>query len=114
MIDRLNSNASHIWGQLQIIYPALVAFELPQLRVSKRLKVTAGQAFRETRIVEISNTFLTSAYRFTMVTILPHELIHIADYDLNGYNELPCGHGKAWCDMMLAYGLKPDKYGVRL
>jgi predicted SprT family Zn-dependent metalloprotease len=42
--------------------------------------------------------------------ILPHEIIHQADFDLFGESEKNCGHGKNWVSLMLQYGLKPDFY----
>ncbi len=108
----LQVNAGRVWAELQLIYPALVAFPLPLVRVNKRLRTTGGRCWQETRIVEISNKALHDTYRYTMRTILPHELLHQADYDLNGDSNLKCGHGTAWSQMMAEYGLYPSKYCI--
>ena len=42
--------------------------------------------------------------------ILPHEIIHQADYNLFGEAEKSCGHGRKWCEMMVKYGLPANKY----
>jgi predicted SprT family Zn-dependent metalloprotease len=42
--------------------------------------------------------------------ILPHEIIHQADFNLFGESEKKCGHGKNWCAIMQTYGLSPQKY----
>jgi predicted SprT family Zn-dependent metalloprotease len=42
--------------------------------------------------------------------ILPHEIIHQADYNLFGLSEAKCGHGKKWHEIMINYGLSPDVY----
>lgn len=104
----LQQNGLVIWGDLQRIYPALGFYELPRLRVDRRLTRCAGQAYQETRIVQISYAALVKQYRYTMDTILVHELIHIADYDLHGPSKLICGHGLLWRNMMLEYGLHPN------
>ncbi len=42
--------------------------------------------------------------------ILPHELIHQADFDLYGDSEKICGHGKRWAKLMVEYGLEPEPF----
>ena len=103
----LNENGVRIWCDLQRLYPALRLHGLPQLRVDKRLTSCAGQARQAERVIQISYHALVKHYNYTMGTILAHELIHIADYDLHGPSELICGHGLLWRNMMLEYGLHP-------
>ncbi len=110
--DLLAVNAGRVWAELQLIYPALNTFPLPIVRINNRLRTTGGRAWQETRIIEIANWSLKGNYRYTMRSILPHELIHQADYDLNGDSDLKCGHGAAWVQMMVEYGLYPSKYCV--
>jgi predicted SprT family Zn-dependent metalloprotease len=108
----LDENGAYLWPKLQKLWPALGSFGLPQFRVDKRLKRSRGLAYQETRIIRISHDSLVSNYRYTMVTILPHELIHIADFDLYGLSELKCGHGIQWQKMMIEYGLHPTVYSI--
>ena len=42
--------------------------------------------------------------------ILTHEIAHQADFNLFGFSEKKCGHGKKWAEIMLELGLPADKY----
>jgi len=48
--------------------------------------------------------------RQMLSVILPHEIIHQADFDLFGESEKNCGHGKNWCNLMIQYGLEPKTH----
>jgi predicted SprT family Zn-dependent metalloprotease len=81
------------------------------LQINGRMWRTAGQCFQESRKVSISPKFYDAGFDARMnQVILPHELIHQADYDLFGQSEKKCGHGKNWSMLMVQYGLEPDKY----
>ena len=102
----LQAECRLVWANLCHAYPALG--EMPIVRLNGSLTKTAGRAFQEERIVEFGTKFFTYsiAYYATMMrVIVPHELIHIADFDLFGESELQCGHGVNWCNMMRQYGL---------
>jgi predicted SprT family Zn-dependent metalloprotease len=45
-----------------------------------------------------------------MDVILPHEIIHQADFNLFGESEKICGHGEKWCEIMVNYGLPANPY----
>ena len=42
--------------------------------------------------------------------ILPHELVHQADYNLFGESEFKHGHGLNWIKIMQDVGLAPNRY----
>ena len=42
--------------------------------------------------------------------ILPHEIAHQIDFNLYGFSELKCGHGKKWCETMVKLGLPANKF----
>lgn len=76
--------------------------------MNNRLTKTAGRMFVLEREMHLS-TKLFHHYQAEFVkVIIPHELIHMVDYDLNG---MPTRwHGPNWKQLMVAYGLKPDIY----
>jgi predicted SprT family Zn-dependent metalloprotease len=102
-----------IWDSLCEMYPKLCKFNPPVIRLCGRLWRTAGMCHQEDRIVQIGYKFFlhSAEYRKQMFSqILPHEIIHQADFDLFGESEKICGHGENWQKIMLEYGLKPDFY----
>jgi len=109
----LERETATVWDSLCELQPKLCKFNPPVITLCARLWRSAGMCHQETRIVKLGyKFFLHSAdYRKQMFTqILPHEIIHQADFDLFGISEKNCGHGENWCNLMVQYGLKPDKY----
>jgi len=109
----LNNQTLIIWDNLCELYPRLTKYNPPIIKVNGRLYRTAGRAFQEENIIELGYKFFIHspnyAHNMTKI-ILPHEIIHQADYNLNGLSEAKCGHGKKWCEIMINYGLPADKY----
>ena len=102
-----------IWDALCEMYPKLCKFNPPTIRLCGRLWRTAGMCHQETRTIQIGYKFFlhSAEYRKQMFTvILPHEIIHQADFDLFGESEKICGHGKNWQKIMVQYGLEPNKF----
>jgi predicted SprT family Zn-dependent metalloprotease len=101
-----------IWDSLCEIYPTLVFIEPPKIKLNPYFWRTAGQCHQHDGIVEIGSKFFKNPENFgTMIdVILPHEIIHYADFVLYGESEKICGHGEKWCEIMINYGLPADKY----
>jgi predicted SprT family Zn-dependent metalloprotease len=109
----LNNQTLIIWDNLCELYPALTRYNPPIIKINARLYRTAGLSLQEDNIVELGYKFFlhSNKYRDIMTNIiLPHEIIHQADYNLFGLSEAKCGHGIKWCEIMTNYGLSPDKY----
>ena len=109
----LNNQAQIIWDTLCELYPRLTKYNPPIIKVNGRLYRTAGRCHQEDNLVELGYLFFTYSpdYAKTMTNIiLPHEIIHQADYNLFGLSEAKCGHGNNWKMLMLQYGLSPDVY----
>lgn len=110
---QLERRAALIWGDLCELRPRLVRFNEPKITLNNRLWRVAGYCLQEENKVELGSKFLwfSLATRKTMLSvILPHEIIHQADYNLYGVSEKSCGHGKNWAKLMLEYGLPANKY----
>lgn len=104
---------SRVWDVLCETYPKLCKHNPPVVKLSGRLYRTAGRAFQELNIVEFGYKFFVANgdyYHNMLAIIVPHEVIHIADYMLYGESEKKCGHGKTWVKMMETYGLEPNPF----
>jgi len=112
LLQTLNVQASAIWDSLCEMYPDLVKFDCPKISLNGRLYRTAGRCHQETNVIELGTKFFqTKKNSDTMVdVILPHEIIHQADYNLFGESEKICGHGEKWREIMVNYGLEPNPY----
>jgi predicted SprT family Zn-dependent metalloprotease len=111
LLADLQRRAQIIWAELCEIQPRLCAFDCPQITLNGRMWRTAGQCFQDARRVTISPKFYDAGFGARMnCVILPHELIHQADFDLFGDSDKKCGHGKNWCNLMLQYGLEADSH----
>ena len=110
---RLNSKCESIWETLAEIHGKLVRFNPPKINLNARLWRTAGMCFQEENYIELGYKFFLNSNEYAnnmLNIILPHEIIHQADFNLFGISELKCGHGKNWQMLMLQYGLEPNKY----
>jgi len=102
-----------IWDSLCEIYPKLCKFNPPKIKLCGRLWRTAGFCLQDERFIKLGYKFFlhSTEYQKQMVSqILPHEIIHQADFDLFGESEKNCGHGENWQNIMVQYGLKPDTH----
>ena len=102
-----------IWDSLCEIYTPLVHYNEPKIELNPYNWRCAGQCFQgENRIQMATKFFLakTEYFNYMMDVILPHEIIHQADWDLYGESEKICGHGENWQKIMVEYGLKADFY----
>lgn len=101
-----------IWDTLCEIYPTLVAYEPPKLKLNPYFWRTAGCCHQWDGIVEIGFKFCKQKEHFnTMIdVILPHEVIHYADWVLYGPSEKNCGHGAKWAEIMVNYGLPANPF----
>lgn len=113
ILVRLNAQGNIIWNKLQIIHPKLRSSSCPNIILNNRFTATAGMAYQHDRRIEMATKFIIHSvdyYAMMFNVILPHELAHIADYDLFGESNKKCGHGDNWKMIMFQLGLKPDKY----
>jgi predicted SprT family Zn-dependent metalloprotease len=99
-----------IWSDLIESYPKLVRFDAPKIVLCNRLTRTAGKNYQEENRIHLANKFFVRNHREMMLTILPHEIAHQADFNLFGLSEKSCGHGKKWAKIMLELGLPANKY----
>lgn len=104
--------AAAIWQKLVRMHSELAGFDVPQVKLNGRLYRTAGRCYQDQNLVELGTQFFShsDAWAANMLeVILPHEIIHRADFVLYGQSEKKCGHGKNWQRLMVQYGLEPAK-----
>ena len=113
LLTILQNQTNIIWDNLCEMYSPLTSFNPPIIELNGRLYRTAGRCHQEDNIIQLGTKFLTHSieYRDIMTEIiLPHEIIHQADYNLFGLSEAKCGHGKKWQEIMINYGLEPNPF----
>jgi predicted SprT family Zn-dependent metalloprotease len=115
LVQSLEKRTSMVWDMLCEGYPKLTRYDPPKIELNNRLWRCAGLAFAregQNRVQLATKFFLFSAEYEKMMynVILPHEVIHIADYRVFGECEKKCGHGKKWAEMMVYYGLPAAKF----
>ena len=113
LLSILQNHTNVIWDSLCEMYSPLVHFNPPVIELNGRLYRTAGRCHQEDNVIQLGTKFLTHSieYRDIMTEIiLPHEIIHQADYNLFGLSEAKCGHGKKWQEIMINYGLEPNPF----
>lgn len=109
----LQRNTVMIWDTLCEMYTPLVHNNEPKIELNNRLWRTAGQCFQDENRIQLASKFFlakTEYYNHMLNVILPHEIIHQADFNLFGDSEKKCGHGKNWVKIMVEYGLAPEIY----
>lgn len=110
---QIERRTARIWGELCELRPGLVRFNEPKIIINNRFWRTAGQCHQEKNVIELGSKFFrfSRSTRLTMLTvILPHEIIHQADFNLYGASEKSCGHGTQWAKLMVEYGLAANPY----
>lgn len=113
LYDIVNLKARAVWAKLRRLHPELSAHPVPTVVLNRRLRSTAGNCYYREQRIDLAVKFFehSAEYHSTMlVEILPHELIHAADFILHGESEFKHGHGKTWCKLMEQYGLEPKRY----
>ena len=106
----INEIAAAAWDRAIELFPKLVKFDCPKIVLCNRLSVTAGKNYQEENKIHLANKFFANNRPSMIHVILPHEMAHQIDYNLNGKSEKKCGHGKKWAEIMVKLGLPANKY----
>ena len=106
----LNRKADIAWLRFCEINPKLVRFDVPLIKLNNRFTVVAGRCAVEENLIEMGNKFFPRFSREQFTVVLPHELAHQVDYNLNGLPKFNRWHGRTWSKIMIQYGLPADAY----
>ena len=99
------------WRVFKALYPNIG--EAPTFTLSRRLRVTIANCDHANRVIDFRENLFSTHGRLMLVTVLPHELAHLVDYDLHGDTSKTWenqGHSETWCNIMLNYGLEPNRF----
>lgn len=103
--------AVETWNTLVNMYPGKLGV-FPTVKFNNRLKTTAGRMYVQERICELSPEIMEYNLEGFVKEIIPHELIHQVDWDINGktwdLNRIPW-HGTTWKQIMVEFGLSPNR-----
>lgn len=107
----LESRVEQVWLELaELGHPRLLRIDPPKVKINNRFTRTAGRSWNQRGFIELGGKFLEQFPIEMVKVILPHEVIHYADWHLFGPSDKRCGHGTNWQMLMVQYGLKPNKY----
>jgi len=93
------------WNKLLNMYGLKIKTQ-PAIIINNRFKTTGGVCKADIRVIELSSEMFYYNQAEYVKVIIPHEAIHLADWDL--HNNI--GHGPTWKRLMVEYGLKPDRF----
>ena len=102
--------AEQYWQQYCEIFPKLVKFDCPKIILSNRLTKTAGYNRSEENTITLGNKFLAKFERNMLTVILPHELAHQIDGNINKWDSSRKHHDKYWKAIMIRIGQEPNIY----
>jgi len=102
--------AEQYWQQYCEILPGLVKYDCPKIILSNRLTKTAGYNKSWENTIILANKFLAKFERNMLTVILPHELAHQIDNNLNKWDSSRKHHDKYWKAIMIKIGQEPNIY----
>ena len=106
----LETRRDALWVWSLSRWPKLQKFTAPTIVINARLKVTGARNFSEENLIDFSLLYMQQHTAFFIRQIVPHELAHQIDHNLNGWYKGRKHHNPEWCAIMGAYGLPPDAY----
>ena len=108
---QLQKLAETLWENYCEVYPRMVRFDVPTIEFNNRFTSTAGICIVADNKIQLGSKFFAAGFERQMCNvILPHELAHQIDYNLNGWPKGNRWHGKTWIEIMIRTGQKPDTY----
>jgi predicted SprT family Zn-dependent metalloprotease len=106
----IQTHVETLWESYAEIFPKLVRFDAPKITINNRFSVCAGLNYFETNEIQLGGKFLLQFPKNMIEVILPHEIAHQIDFNLNGWYNRKQYHGKAWIEIMVKTGQNPNPY----
>jgi predicted SprT family Zn-dependent metalloprotease len=107
---QLQNLTDKLWLEYCETFPKMIRFNAPIVTINNRLSKTAGRNFMEENKIEMSGKFLAQFQSNMLRVILPHEIAHQIDWNLNGWYERKPHHGKDWITVMCKLNQAPNPY----
>lgn len=109
-IKQIQAETEYLWENYSEVFPALIRFDAPKIILNNRFTSTAGVCKVELNVIELGSKFFAAGYvRQMMGIILPHEIAHQIDFNLNGLPKNNRWHGSTWVEIMVKLGQSPDR-----
>jgi predicted SprT family Zn-dependent metalloprotease len=102
--------ADRYWLMYCESFPSLVKFDTPRIVLNGRYTKCAGCNNSDENVVQLATKFIAKFETNMLDVILPHELAHQIDYNLNGWYTRKPHHGKSWIEIMVKIDQKPEPY----
>lgn len=110
MQDTIQKLCNTYWLRYCKVFPELLKFPAPTIHINNRLSKTAGYCWMEKNTIEFSSKYLAKFPDNMKFVILPHEMAHQIDYNLNGWYPRKHYHGKPWIVIMTKIGQPAEPY----
>lgn len=110
LLNLLKAETARLWDNYAEIWPILVRYDAPEIKLNNRFTRCAGKAHYDTRVIELGYKFFAKFETNMVRVILPHELAHIIDGILRGSDNITRYHDKEWQNIMIAIGQEPKPY----
>ena len=91
-----------------MIFPKLVKFDCPTIKINNRFTRSCGINYSEKNQIDLAGKFFAKNHSMMLLTILPHELAHQIDFNLNGWNKGDRHHRESWKRIMILLGQSPQ------
>lgn len=107
-IENIQELAESLWAEYCEIFPQLVKFDCPKIVYNNRFRSTAGVCYAWQNKIELASKFMLNNRKEMLTVILPHEMAHQIDFNLNG-DPSPYWHRPAWKLIMVKIGQNPAR-----
>ena len=102
--------AQYYWREYIAIFPKLNGFDCPKIVINNRLSRVIAYNRSEENIINMGGKFMVNNLDAMKTLILPHELAHQIDYNLNGWTKGNRHHRQSWKNIMGMIGQAPELY----
>lgn len=107
----LQGVSNNLWIKYSKVIPKLKQFNAPEIRLNNRTYRTAGRCYVDNNYIELSSKLLSQHYEDMINIILPHELCHQIDYNINTTIwTMRNSHSKRWVDIGKLLGIELKTY----
>lgn len=109
-VEQLQVLANKYWYGYCKIFHELNKFKCPIIKINNRFTKTGGVNRSELNTIELAGKYFANNMPVMLDVILPHEIAHQIDYNLNGWHTGKKHHGKSWQEIMVLINQIPDPY----
>lgn len=109
-IDTIQNLTDKLWLEYCLIFPKLVRFDSPKIIINNRFTKCAGCNISDDNVIQLAGKFIAQYPENMMRVILPHEIAHQIDFNLNGWYDRKPHHGREWQTIMHKMGQPANPY----